>query len=222
MSLAHAHPGSTSGIQRTAYAAPRLSKSGILAVLAAHAALLGLAIHLDVLPSPVPMPALMVSLLPAATAAAQPTPSEPPPPRAKPTPAMKPQPSRTLTTNAPSPATTSAPPEPPPAAPPVAPAPAAPAPVSPPRFDADYLKNPAPNYPPMSRRMGEEGKVLLRVFVDAGGRPTQIEIKSSSGSPRLDQAASEAVWRWQFVPARQGDEARAAWVVVPIVFTLKG
>ncbi|NJA87776.1 energy transducer TonB [Rhodocyclus tenuis] len=166
------------------------------------------------------MPALMVSLLPAATAAAQPTPSEPPPPRAKPTPATKPQPSRTLTTNAPSPATTSAPPEPPPAAPPAAPA--APAPVSPPRFDADYLKNPAPNYPPMSRRMGEEGKVLLRVFVDAGGRPTQIEIKSSSGSPRLDQAASEAVWRWQFVPARQGDEARAAWVVVPIVFTLKG
>lgn len=27
------------------------------------------------------------------------------------------------------------------------------------RFDADYLQNPAPVYPPLARRMGEEGKV---------------------------------------------------------------
>ena len=69
--------------------------------------------------------------------------------------------------------------------------------------------------------MGEEGKVQLRVFVDAGGRPSQIELKASSGSPRLDQAAQDAVWRWKFVPARRGDESIAAWVLVPIVFTLK-
>ncbi len=93
--------------------------------------------------------------------------------------------------------------------------------ITQPRFDADYLSNPAPAYPPLSRRMGEEGKVQLRVFVDTNGRPSQIELKTSSGSPRLDQAAQEAVWRWKFVPARRGDETVAAWVLVPIVFTLQ-
>jgi len=94
------------------------------------------------------------------------------------------------------------------------------APVAPPRFDADYLLNPAPVYPALARRLGEAGKVLLRVFVAADGRPTQIEIKQGSGSPRLDQAALDAVWRWRFVAARQGAEAVGAWVQVPIVFNL--
>ena len=93
--------------------------------------------------------------------------------------------------------------------------------TSQPRFDADYLKNPAPTYPPLSRRLHEEGKVLLRVWVDTTGRPGQIEVKTSSGSPRLDQAAQDAVWRWQFVPARHGSEAIGAWVLVPITFVLK-
>ena len=90
-----------------------------------------------------------------------------------------------------------------------------------PRFDADYLRNPAPAYPPLSRRLHEEGKVVLRVWVDTTGRPDQIEVKTSSGSPRLDNAAQEAVWRWQFVPARHGSEVVGAWVLVPITFVLK-
>lgn len=93
--------------------------------------------------------------------------------------------------------------------------------TSQPRFDADYLKNPAPTYPPLSRRLHEEGNVVLRVWVDPTGRPGQIEVKTSSGSPRLDHAAQEAVWRWQFVPARHGSEVVGAWVLVPITFVLK-
>jgi protein TonB len=69
--------------------------------------------------------------------------------------------------------------------------------------------------------MGEEGQVVLRVQVEANGRPAQIELKSSSSSPRLDQAAQDAVWRWKFIPAKRGDEAIGAWVLVPITFTLK-
>ena len=79
----------------------------------------------------------------------------------------------------------------------------------------------AADTPPLSRRMGEEGKVVLRVFVEPSGRPSQIELKTSSSSPRLDQAAKEAVWRWKFIPAKRGDDAVAAWVLVPVVFTLK-
>lgn len=90
-----------------------------------------------------------------------------------------------------------------------------------PRFDTAYLRNPAPAYPPLSRRMGEEGQVLLRVFVESNGLPRQMQIKTSSGSSRLDQAALDAVRRWTFTPARRGDTALAAWVIVPIVFNLR-
>ncbi|MDR3054203.1 MAG: TonB family protein [Zoogloeaceae bacterium] len=88
-------------------------------------------------------------------------------------------------------------------------------------FDAAYLRNPKPVYPPMSQRLREEGKVMLRVFVLPDGSPQDIEIKRSSGSVRLDEAAKATVHRWRFVPARRGNAAVAAWVVVPIVFKLE-
>ncbi|MCC7313005.1 MAG: TonB family protein [Sulfuritalea sp.] len=81
---------------------------------------------------------------------------------------------------------------------------ATPAPIVPPRFDADYLRNPAPEYPAVSRRMGEEGRVVLRVRVSVQGSPLAVELKQSCGFIRLDEAARAAVEKWRFVPARQG------------------
>lgn len=98
--------------------------------------------------------------------------------------------------------------------------PAPPAPLTAARFDADYLQNPKPVYPPMSRRLGEEGKTVLRVRVSAQGTPLAVEIKQSSGFVRLDEAARVAVEKWHFVPARQGTEAIESSVLVPLNFTL--
>ena len=98
--------------------------------------------------------------------------------------------------------------------------PPAPLPVVAARFDADYLQNPKPVYPPISRRLGEQGKVVLRVRVSALGQSMQVDIKQSSGHPRLDEAALSAVEKWRFVPARQGSEAVEAVVLVPLHFTL--
>lgn len=89
-----------------------------------------------------------------------------------------------------------------------------------PRFDAAYLRNPPPAYPPQSRRQGEEGKVLLRVRVSADGQPEAVEISQGSGFPRLDAAARDAVRRWRFLPARRGNEPVAAAVLVPVLFRL--
>lgn len=118
--------------------------------------------------------------------------------------------------------------EPAPVVPPVAVAPAEPAPVAvapppviPPRFDAQYLDNPAPSYPSLSRRLREQGTVMLRVYVQATGLPADIELKQSSGHARLDDVALNTVKRWRFVPARQNDTAVAGWVVVPITFSLR-
>jgi protein TonB len=108
-------------------------------------------------------------------------------------------------------------------APPQPPAPPAPpAPVHPPSFNAAYLQNPPPLYPAQSRRLGETGRVILRVLVTERGMPERVELRTSSGSRRLDGAALETVQRWKFVPARQGDTPVSAWVLVPILFTLEG
>jgi protein TonB len=90
----------------------------------------------------------------------------------------------------------------------------------PPRFDAAYLDNPPPAYPPAARRAREQGRVLLRVLVSADGRAITVEVAQGSGSALLDEAAVDAVRRWRFVPARRGDVAVQAHVQVPIVFSL--
>lgn len=99
---------------------------------------------------------------------------------------------------------------------------AQPAAIVPPQFDADYLDNPAPTYPALSRRLSETGRVVLRVFVDAAGNARQIEIHTSSRFERLDQAAVDAVRRWRFAAARLGEQPVAAWVLVPVNFSLRG
>jgi protein TonB len=91
-----------------------------------------------------------------------------------------------------------------------------------PSFNAAYLNNPAPKYPSVSRRLGEQGLVLLRVQVTADGAAESVELQTGSGSNRLDQAALEAVKKWQFVPAKRGEQSVSASVVVPIRFSLEG
>jgi protein TonB len=108
-----------------------------------------------------------------------------------------------------------------PAAAPVAVAATASETVSQARFDADYQKNPAPAYPPAARRRGEEGRVMLRVQVSAQGAAEQVEIRTSSGSNRLDEAAAATVSHWKFIPARRGDTPVQSWVLVPIIFKLE-
>jgi len=90
-----------------------------------------------------------------------------------------------------------------------------------PRFDADYLNNPKPAYPMISKRLGEEGQVLLRVLVSSQGSAEQVQLLRSSGFPRLDEAAQEAVAKWRFVPAKVGSVATTAWVQVPVSFQLR-
>lgn len=96
---------------------------------------------------------------------------------------------------------------------------AAPA-IEPPRHDLAYLRNPAPAYPALSRRLREQGRVLLRVRVDESGLAREVRIETSSGSERLDHAALEAVRQWRFAPARRGDRPIEGMALVPITFTL--
>lgn len=93
--------------------------------------------------------------------------------------------------------------------------------VTPPLFNAAYLRNPAPVYPPVARRSGDQGTVMLKVLVSPEGAPLRIELDQSSGSKSLDGAALEAVKGWRFVPARRGTQNIEGWVRVPVVFKLE-
>ncbi len=108
-----------------------------------------------------------------------------------------------------------------PVAAPVALAPPAPARVELPSSDADYLQNPAPPYPPLSKRLGEQGKVLVRVLIGVDGTAQKADIKQSSGFERLDQSALSTVLHWRYVPGKRAGVPEAMWFNVPINFVLE-
>jgi protein TonB len=87
--------------------------------------------------------------------------------------------------------------------------------------DVAYVKPPSPKYPNESRRLGEEGMVLLRVVIDESGRADRIEIQRSSGHSRLDDAARAAVRNAVFRPYIENGVARAVLATIPIEFTWK-
>jgi protein TonB len=98
--------------------------------------------------------------------------------------------------------------------------PAAPTKVDLPTTVADYQAKSPPVYPAMSRRMGEQGRVVMRVLIGADGVPQQAEVQQSSGHGRLDRAAAEAVMRWRYVPGKRGGVPETMWFQVPIEFKL--
>lgn len=84
----------------------------------------------------------------------------------------------------------------------------------------EYLREPAPRYPPQSRKLREQGLVVLRVLIDERGTACSIEVESSSGHARLDLAAREAVSRAAFRPYMEDGLPRRALVLIPIEFSL--
>ncbi len=97
----------------------------------------------------------------------------------------------------------------------------APSAVQLPSSNADYLQNPKPAYPALSKRMGEQGKVMVRVLIGVDGAAQKAEIRQSSGFERLDQAALNTVLKWRYVPGKRGGVAEEMWFNVPINFVLE-
>jgi protein TonB len=99
---------------------------------------------------------------------------------------------------------------------PVAPPPApAPAPVAEPvrvQPHIDAGRSQQPEYPPTSRRMGEQGSVVLQVLVDTDGRVIDAKLLQSSGYDRLDQAALDGVKSdYRFVPGTVDGKPQQMW-----------
>ena len=85
----------------------------------------------------------------------------------------------------------------------------------------EYDKNPTPEYPRRARQLGYEGTVLPNVRVNPNGGVEEVKIAVSSGHSLLDESAMLSVKTWRFKPARRGDQPVAAWVRVPVRYTLE-
>ena len=91
-----------------------------------------------------------------------------------------------------------------------------------PSSQAAYLNNPAPAYPAMSRRLGEAGRVIVRVLIGPDGHARDARIHDSSGFDRLDRLALETARdRWRYVPGTRNGVPEAMWFDVPFNFVLE-
>lgn len=197
----------------------------LLAVVGIHGLLLALIVTAtlrpDIQQSLATLSVRMIELAPPKKEIIQPQPKPTVPPAPRPKTQTPPPPVMATMPTVASPSSFNVAPQAPPKQPEAVQAPSTPpAPVIAPRFDANYLQNPKPAYPAMSRRLGEEGRVVLKVKVSPQGLPLSVEIKQSSNFTRLDEAARAAVEHWRFVPAKQGNEPVEAWVLVPLLFSL--
>jgi protein TonB len=94
--------------------------------------------------------------------------------------------------------------------------------IEPPLFGVATLNNPDPPYPRISKSLGEHGLVILHVLVSAEGAAQTVDLQTSSGFDRLDQAAIETVQKkWRFIAAKRNGEAVSAYVNIPFKFAVK-
>ena len=82
------------------------------------------------------------------------------------------------------------------------------------------ISNPNPTYPPEAVQQGLEGRVILSVTIAANGAVTKVTVAESCGHDVLDQAALDAVCRWQFSPATRGGKPVEWTARLPIRFRL--
>lgn len=200
------------------------------AILAAHAAAVwGLLQIREVRDAVADVAPLFVSLI---APPAPPRPEPAPPPMPQPA-SKRPLPPSPVIAAAPTPAPSSfvvpAPP-PEPAEPPVLvpPAPqivAAPAPPPAPKIIpaslVQYLEPIALEYPRLSKRQGESGRVVIRVYIDEAGSAKQAQVNRSSGHQRLDDAALAAVQKARFKPYTENGQPVAGWAFIPLEFELE-
>jgi protein TonB len=84
-----------------------------------------------------------------------------------------------------------------------------------------YRQNPKPTYPPLARRRGWEGTVILLVTVNVLGESEKVRVLKSSGHKILDKSALKTVKKWIFTPGQLGVQPISMEVQVPVHFSIQ-
>jgi len=85
----------------------------------------------------------------------------------------------------------------------------------------NQFANPKPPYPLVSRRMGEQGAVDLRLCLTYQGQIESVSVIKSSGYKRLDSSALETVKTWKFSPLEMVEASSSDCYRLPIYFKLE-
>jgi protein TonB len=83
-----------------------------------------------------------------------------------------------------------------------------------------FLHREMPVYPLMARRLGKEGRVLLRLTIDENGKLLNIEVVERAGFG-FTEAAIEAVKKSTFRPAVQDGRPVMSKALLPVSFKLR-
>lgn len=75
-------------------------------------------------------------------------------------------------------------------------------------------------YPQSAQVSGEQGTVVVQVYVRPDGKVAKYNVAQSSGFGDLDDAALESVLNWRFVPAIWDGEPVSDWTIVKVVYQL--
>ena len=78
-----------------------------------------------------------------------------------------------------------------------------------------------PKYPEIAQEAGIEGTVVVQVFVDEKGRVKDTVILKGIPNTGLDEAATTAIRKVRFRPAKQRERAVGVWISIPVNFRLK-
>jgi periplasmic protein TonB len=85
------------------------------------------------------------------------------------------------------------------------------------------LHNPKPHYPLVSRRLKEQGLVVVKLCVSEQGIVGEAVVSKSSGFQNLDQSALKALSQWRFSPvASNSNNFFLQCFQTPVQFTLEG
>jgi TonB family protein len=83
-----------------------------------------------------------------------------------------------------------------------------------------FMHKEIPVYPMPARRMGKEGKVVLKLMIDSRGNLLNIEVIEAAGFG-FTEAAVDAIKKSSFTPAKRNGINVAARVLLPIRFRLE-
>lgn len=89
-----------------------------------------------------------------------------------------------------------------------------------PRIDAQHSRE--PEYPPQSRRLGEQGSLVLQALIDVDGRVLETKLVQSSGFDRLDQAALDGIkTNYRFAPGTVDGRPQPMWYTFKFTWKLR-
>src|SRR5690606_25013088 len=82
-------------------------------------------------------------------------------------------------------------------------------------------RRPMPNYPTMSKRFREEGRVVILVEINTIGVVEKATVDKSSGFDRLDESALAAARKARFKPLMRNGVPYPAKAKLPFDFVLR-